>query len=140
MASEMMPVYLVFDEGPGQDCGFVEVEDADGHSVRVGEWRERADGLWEFGPLYLAEVSAAVAAHPGRGGPASGGGVEMTEFLTGEDLCEAIEMRLSDCAPESDGLFTEDVLDLLATLGYPGAAETYQNFLASLSSAKEVSA
>lgn len=64
----------------------------------------------------------------------------MTEFLTGEDLCEAIEMWLSDCAPESDGLFTEDVLDLLATLGYPGAAETYQNFLASLSSAKEVSA
>lgn len=54
----------------------------------------------------------------------------MTELLTGEDLCEAIEMWLSDCAPESDGLF----------LGYPGAAETYQNFLASMSSAKEVPA
>ena len=42
-------------------------------------------------------------------------------------------------ATESDGLFTRTCWTL-CDAGYPGAAETYQNFLTSLSSAKEVSA
>jgi len=52
--TERIPVYLVFDGPPGPDCGFVEVETPDGRSVRVGEWRERPDGLWALGPFYAA--------------------------------------------------------------------------------------
>jgi hypothetical protein len=38
---------VVFDGPPSYESGrFVEVEDPDGRSVRVGEWVERGDGLW----------------------------------------------------------------------------------------------
>ncbi len=38
---------IVFDGPPGPIAGrFVEVEDADGKSIRVGEWIERPDGTW----------------------------------------------------------------------------------------------
>lgn len=38
---------VVLDGPPGPDGGrFVEVEDANGRSVDVGEWRRREDGLW----------------------------------------------------------------------------------------------
>ncbi len=40
---------IVFDGPPGPEAGrFVEVEDTEGRSVNAGEWRERADGLWEL--------------------------------------------------------------------------------------------
>lgn len=42
-------LHIVFDGPPSPDSGrFVEVEDASGRSVRIGAWRERADGLWEL--------------------------------------------------------------------------------------------
>lgn len=56
MASERIPVYIIFDGHPDMDAGFVEVETADGCGVRAGEWRERPDGLWQLGPFY-AEVA-----------------------------------------------------------------------------------
>jgi len=38
---------VVFDGPPGPEPGrFVEVEDAKGNSIRVGEWIERDDGAW----------------------------------------------------------------------------------------------
>lgn len=38
---------VVFDAPPGPVCGrFLEVEDQDGHSTRVGEWLRRPDGYW----------------------------------------------------------------------------------------------
>jgi hypothetical protein len=38
---------IVFDGPPGHESGrFVEVEDQSGHSISVGEWRDRGDGLW----------------------------------------------------------------------------------------------
>jgi hypothetical protein len=38
---------IVFDNPPGPECGrFVEVEDASGRSINLGEWVERPDGYW----------------------------------------------------------------------------------------------
>ena len=40
---------IVFDGPPSHDAGrFVEVENGAGQSIRLGEWHERADGLWEL--------------------------------------------------------------------------------------------
>jgi hypothetical protein len=45
----------VFDGPPGREGGrFVEVEDADGRSVEVGEWVEEPGGTWAL-VLELAE-------------------------------------------------------------------------------------
>jgi hypothetical protein len=56
----------------------------------------------------------------------------VSETLTGADLCEAIETWISDCGGPVCEIYPEDVLDLLATLGYPGAAETYQGYLSAM--------
>lgn len=43
------PIFLdvVFDGPPGPEAGrFVEVEDAHGMSVSIGEWIDRGDGYW----------------------------------------------------------------------------------------------
>jgi len=38
---------IVFDGPPEHEAGrFVEVEDAAGKSINVGNWRRRADGFW----------------------------------------------------------------------------------------------
>lgn len=38
---------IVFDGPPGPEAGrFVEVENAQGASIRVGDWIERPDGYW----------------------------------------------------------------------------------------------
>lgn len=40
-------VDIVFDGPPGPVCGhFVECEDTDGKSIRLGEWVHREDGYW----------------------------------------------------------------------------------------------
>ena len=40
-------VDIVFDGPPGPESGrFIEAEDADGKSIKFGEWLERADGRW----------------------------------------------------------------------------------------------
>lgn len=40
-------VDIVFDGPPGKTTGrFVEVEDADGRSIKFGDWVERKDGYW----------------------------------------------------------------------------------------------
>jgi hypothetical protein len=45
----MTALHIVFDGPPGPGSGrFVEVETSDGRSINAGEWRERADGLWEL--------------------------------------------------------------------------------------------
>ena len=46
-ASKPVSVSVIFDGPPGPVCGrFVEVETDDGHNVNIGEWVDRADGLW----------------------------------------------------------------------------------------------
>jgi hypothetical protein len=57
-----MKVDIVFDGPPGPDAGrFVEVENQQGQSIRVGKWVQRPDGYWALrldvcddGPHYLA--------------------------------------------------------------------------------------
>ena len=45
----MSKIHIVFDGPPGPQAGrFVEVEDDEGRSVKVGEWHHRTDGLWEL--------------------------------------------------------------------------------------------
>ena len=40
-------VDIVFDGPPGPESGrFIEAEDANGNSIRFGEWIERPDGRW----------------------------------------------------------------------------------------------
>ena len=47
--SEPREIHLVFDAPPGRDMPtLVEVEDANGQGIEVGEWRERPDGYWEI--------------------------------------------------------------------------------------------
>jgi hypothetical protein len=42
-----MKIDIVFDGPPGHKAGrFVEVEDADGKSIKVGKWIDRGDGYW----------------------------------------------------------------------------------------------
>lgn len=52
-------VDIVFDGPPGPNadghhCNFVEAEDLDGRSLRVGEWIDRGDGLWAL-RLHVAD-------------------------------------------------------------------------------------
>ena len=52
-------VDIVFDGPPGPDSGrFVEVENANGRSIRLGEWVARPDGLWALRIPAGATVSA----------------------------------------------------------------------------------
>lgn len=45
-------VYIIFDGPPAHESGrFVEVETPERRSVRVGEWTQRDDGLWQLGPF-----------------------------------------------------------------------------------------
>jgi hypothetical protein len=38
---------IVFDGPPGPDPAcLIEIEDADGRSIEIGEWIERPDGTW----------------------------------------------------------------------------------------------
>lgn len=47
LPDETQIIDVVFDGPPSHESGrFVEVEDAHGRSVGVGEWREREDGMW----------------------------------------------------------------------------------------------
>jgi hypothetical protein len=60
---------IVFDGPPGHDAGrFVEVEDADGCSIAIGEWVEREGGLWALrisdrNPITAEERDALAHAH-----------------------------------------------------------------------------
>jgi len=46
------PVYVIFDGPPGPDAGqFIEVETADGKSVKAAEWTQDGE-YWKLGPLY----------------------------------------------------------------------------------------
>ena len=52
-------VDIVFDGPPGPESGrFVEVEDANGRSIRLGEWVARPDGYWALRIPAGAAVSA----------------------------------------------------------------------------------
>lgn len=54
-------VVLVFDGPPGHQSGrFLEAEDENGRSIKVGEWRNRGDGTWEL----RLERPTAPADHP----------------------------------------------------------------------------
>lgn len=50
------PINIIFDGPPGPAAGrFIEVETDDYTSIRVGEWIERADGLWALRITSLPE-------------------------------------------------------------------------------------
>lgn len=50
-----MAIDIVFEKPPGPDSQFVEVEDGEGNSIRLGEWIEREDGyhVLRFNPEEL---------------------------------------------------------------------------------------
>ncbi len=49
----MEPVQIVFTKPPSHQSGqFVEVENEEGKSVRVGSWQPRSDGWWNLLGLY----------------------------------------------------------------------------------------
>ena len=53
------PFWIIFDGPPSHESGrFVEVENGDGASVRVGKWGQRADGYWTLGPLFESWAAA----------------------------------------------------------------------------------
>lgn len=42
-------IHIVFDGPPSNESGrFVEIEDSQGKSLKVGEWKKREDGLFEL--------------------------------------------------------------------------------------------
>jgi hypothetical protein len=49
--------------GPGDECVFIEAEDASGQSVRAGDWVARDDGLWEL-RLYAPTAPVAPKVEP----------------------------------------------------------------------------
>jgi hypothetical protein len=52
----MEKIQIVFDGPPSHESGrFIEVEDANGCSIRVGEWVHRPDGYWAL--VLNAEVN-----------------------------------------------------------------------------------
>lgn len=57
---------IVFDGPPDHDSGrFVEVEDAQGRSIRVGSWMDRGDGFWVLRlPDHRALTAAGSSAPP----------------------------------------------------------------------------
>ena len=55
---------IMFDAPPGPEPGrFIEVEDAKGNGVRVGDWIERDDGTWAL--RITCEEYARVLPSPG---------------------------------------------------------------------------
>lgn len=66
---------IVFDGPPSHESGrFVEVEDDRGHSISLGEWHDRGDGLWALRIPQPSPVLAEVVAERDRqdakwGGP-----------------------------------------------------------------------
>ncbi len=47
MNGSVQAINIVFDGPPASEGGrFVEVETDDGHSISIGQWRERSDGKW----------------------------------------------------------------------------------------------
>jgi hypothetical protein len=65
MAQQPSVINIVFDGPPSHEGPrFVEVEDDDGHSIRVGKWVPRDDGLWA-----LRIEWAAPDVGPGSSGP-----------------------------------------------------------------------
>lgn len=54
---------IVFDGPPGHEAGrFVEVEDAGGKSIRLGEWVHRADGYWALRIVTASDILADLTA------------------------------------------------------------------------------
>jgi hypothetical protein len=42
-------VCIVLDGPPAPESGrFIEVEDADGHSISIGRWEQSSDGYWRL--------------------------------------------------------------------------------------------
>jgi hypothetical protein len=50
---------VVFDGPPSHESGrFVEVEDANGKSIKVGEWIDRGDGCWALRIRHLPTTAS----------------------------------------------------------------------------------
>lgn len=80
---------VVFDGPPGPEGGrFVEVEDAKGRSVNVGEWVERGDGTWALN-ITIAPQSAAPVPPPNvafRFAIVNGKRVEFDDLKVGDEF------------------------------------------------------
>ena len=64
---EAEPVDIVFDGPPSpKGCRFIEVEDAQGKSVRLGKWVDRGDGTWAL-RIDTELARTALAADTGEG-------------------------------------------------------------------------
>lgn len=55
----MSYIDIIFDGPPSHESGrFIEVEDPSGSSVRIGEWIDRANGLWALRIPYYLEFNS----------------------------------------------------------------------------------
>ena len=65
MTKQSSVINIVFDGPPSHEGPrFVEVEDDEGHSIRVGEWVARGDGFWALRIEWTALGVGPVAAGP----------------------------------------------------------------------------
>ncbi len=65
MAEQPSVINIVFDGPPSHEGPrFVEVEDDEGHSIRVGEWVPRGDGFWALRIEWTASGAGPVSAGP----------------------------------------------------------------------------
>ena len=79
--------------GPGNECVFVEAEDAAGKSIRIGEWVTRQDGSTALRiPDLRAELAAEKAksaADPARIAAWDASDVGKAAYVAAEAACEA---------------------------------------------------
>lgn len=65
MTEQSSVINIVFDGPPSHEGPrFVEVEDDQGHSIRVGEWVPRGDGFWALRIEWTASGAGPVVAGP----------------------------------------------------------------------------
>lgn len=56
--NEVEHFYIVFDGPPALESGrFIEVENKDRKSIKVGEWIDRGDGYWQLGRFVEKRVA-----------------------------------------------------------------------------------
>ena len=121
---------VVFDGPPGRESGrFVEVEDASGRGIKLGEWVHREDGYWVLRFVHSEHVSS--------GGERAG----CPYALPGQDCCRYLfeaeergecKRALPSSQPEAKEVEVIDpwVMDLVRKHGSTMTnAEIVQNFL-----------
>ena len=96
-AEKRAAINIIFDGPPGPEGGrFVEVETDDGHSIKVGEWIERTDGLWALRIMQSERERAVKLAEALRKM------TERVEYLQGGEPCTNARRILAEYEAQED--------------------------------------